>query len=502
MPKLELPKADAIVVGSGPNGLAAAIRLAQAGWTVTVLESAPTPGGGVRSAELTLPGFVHDICSSVYPLGASSPFLSTLPLQDHGLQWVFPPASLAHPFDDGSAVLLRSSLAETAAGLGPDGPAYERLIGDLVRRFQDLLPDLLAPVGPPQHPFLMAKLGLHAIRSARGLATSAFKTEKARGFFAGLAAHSLLPLEELSTSAIALVLAASGHAAGWPIARGGAQQLTSALVSYLKSLGGQVLAGCQVDSLDQLPAARAVLLDVTPRQLLKIAGERLPGGYQRKLERYRYGAAAYKMDWALSGPVPWRASECGLAGTVHLGGTLEEISESERRSCQSKSSDRQGSADWTSERPFVLFAQPTLFDPARAPEGKHTAWGYCHVPNGFKGDVTNAIEGQVERFAPGFRDRILARSVMGPVAMERHNANLIGGDISGGSMNLGQLFLRPTRSLYRTPLTGVYLCSSSTPPGAGVHGMCGFWAAERALRRFERKPTTEARIHGEDRKSR
>jgi phytoene dehydrogenase-like protein len=482
MTKLLLPEADAIVVGSGPNGLAAAIRLAQAGWAVTVVESASSPGGGMRSAELTLPGFVHDVCSSVYPLGVCSPFLTSLPLQQHGLEWVFPPAALAHPFDDGSVVLLHGSAMETASGLGGDGAAYERVVGNMVPRFHDLLADSLAPLGLPRHPFLMAKFGLRALRSARGLACSLFETEKARGLFAGLAAHSMLPLEDLSTAAIALVLAAAGHAAGWPFARGGAQQLTSALVSYLKSLGGNIAEGFRIESLDQLPSARAVLLDVTPRQLLQIAGERLPARYCRSLQRYRYGAAAYKVDWALSGPVPWRSPECLLAGTLHLGGALDEISESERRSCRPMPAAGQGSTGWTSERPFVLFSQPSLFDPSRAPVGKHTAWGYCHVPNGFTGDMTHAIENQVERFAPGFRDRILARSVMGPVALERHNPNLVGGDISGGAMNFGQLFLRPTSSLYQTPLPGVYLCSASTPPGAGVHGMCGFWAAESALK--------------------
>lgn len=480
MPQLDLPKADAIVVGSGPNGLAAAIRLAQAGWTVTVVESAPTPGGGVRSAELTLPGFLHDVCSSLYPMGLCSPFLSTLPLTEHGLEWVFPPVALAHPFDDGTAALVHHSLDETVAGLGGDGPAYWRLIGELVPRWQELFADVFRPPKPPRHPFLMAKLGLRAIRSARGLALSAFKTEKARGLFAGLAAHSILPLESLSTSAIALVLATAAHAVGWPFARGGSQQLTSAMVSYLESLGGQVVTGCTVESLDQLPPARAVLLDLTPRQFLKIADGRLTGSYRRKLERYRYGMAAYKVDWALSRPVPWRAPECKLAGTVHLGATLDEICESERRASQSLAQPGQGSA-WSSERPFVLFAQPSLFDPSRAPEGKHTAWAYCHVPNNNTGDMTAAIENQVERFAPGFRNCILARSVMGPAALERHNPNIIGGDIAGGAMDLDQLFLRPTASLYRTPLSRIYLCSSSTPPGPGVHGMCGYWAAEKAL---------------------
>lgn len=486
MPRLDLPKTDAIVVGSGPNGLAAAIRLAQSGWSVAVLESSSTPGGGVRSAELTLPGFIHDVCSSVYPMAVCSPFLSTLPLKDHGLEWIFPPAALAHPLDDGTGVLLRKSVAETAAGLGSDGAAYQRLIGGLVLHWQDLIADILAPPRVPKHPVLMARFGLNAIRSARSLARAQFKTERARALFAGLGAHSMLPLENLSTAAVALTLAVPAHAAGWPIVRGGAQQLTSALVSYLKSIGGEVITGCHVEFLNDLPPAKAVLLDVTPRQFLRMAGfyghhAHVPAGgsYWYKLERYRYGVAAFKVDWALSDPVPWSAPECALAGTVHLGGTLDEICDSERHAAKPRS-------PVIYEDPFVLFAQPSLFDPTRAPDGRHTAWGYCHVPNGYTGDMTAAIERQVERFAPGFRARILARSVMGPTELERHNPNLIGGDIAGGEPSLSQLFLRPTASTYSTPLPGLYLCSSSTPPGPGVHGMCGFWAAERAIRNVTR----------------
>lgn len=474
--KLDLPSADAIVVGSGPNGLSAAIRLAQAGWRVVVVESAATPGGGVRSAELTLPGFVHDVCSSVYPLVAGSPFLRTLPLQEHGLELIFPPVAMAHPFDDGTAALLHHSLDETAAGLGAaDGAAYRLLVGSLLPRWQELLQSVLGPPRLPRHPFLMASFGLHALRPARSLARGSFETEKARGMFAGLAAHSLLPLEEASTSAVALLLCLAAHAVGWPIVRGGSQRLTAALISYLESLGGKVIAGCTVESLDDLPPARAILLDVTPRGLLRLASDRdAPAAwsaYRSKLRRYRYGMAAYKVDWALSRPVPWRDPACSRAGTVHLGATLSEICNSERMAAGSE----------VSSRPFILFAQPSVFDSSRAPQGKHTAWGYCHVPNGYAGNATAAIEQQVERFAPGFRESILARSVMKPADLEAHNPNIVGGDIAGGALDLSQLFLRPTSRLYRTPLRRVFLCSSSTPPGPGVHGMCGYWAAQRAL---------------------
>jgi phytoene dehydrogenase-like protein len=469
--KLDLPQTDVIVVGSGPNGIAAAIRMAQAGRSVLLLEGLETPGGGVRSAALTLPGFVHDVCSSVYPLTVGSPFFRSLPLSEHGVEWVFPSAALAHPFDDGSAAALYASVEETADTLGEDRETYRRLMQRFVPHWQELLDDALRPIHLPRHPLLFAEFGMQAIRSAKGFARSFFGSDRARTFFAGLAAHSVLPLEYLSTAGVGIMLAVLGHAVGWPFVKGGAQQLTDALLSIFRSMGGQIVTGCWVESLDQLPPARTVLLDVTPRQLLTIAGNRLPAGYRDKLERYRYGMGVFKMDWALHQPIPWRAAVCRQAGTLHLGGSLEEICASER-------------ASWSGEpvaRPFVLLSQPSLFDPARAPEGKHTAWAYCHVPHGYRGDKIALIEAQIERFAPGFKDCIAGCSSLSPYDLEKRNPNLVGGDIGGGAATLSQLFLRPTAGMYRTPVKGLYLCSSSTPPIPGVHGMCGFFAAEAAL---------------------
>jgi phytoene dehydrogenase-like protein len=463
-----------VVVGSGPNGLSAAIALARAGCRVTVLEAEDTIGGGTRSAELTLPGFVHDICSAIHPLGVASPFFRSLPLGDFGLQWIHSPVPLAHPLDDGTAIILHRSIEETAAGLGADGPAYRDLLAPLLADSDALLDATLAPLFPPRHPIALARFGRHGMRSARGLAQGRFRGERARALFAGLAAHSVLALEAPFSASFALMLGMLGHRSGWPLPRGGSGMIARALAGYLTSLGGEIVTSRRVTDQADLPPASAVLFDVTPRQLLRIAGDRLPSHYRRQLGRYRYGPAAYKLDWALDGPIPWRAPDCAGAATVHLGGTLDEIAASERAATQGEHSDR----------PFVLLAQSSLFDPTRAPAGKHTAWAYCHVPNGSTTDMTERIERQVERFAPGFRGRILARHVMPPAELERHNANYIGGDIVGGSNDMWQLLARPVPRLnpYATPVKGWFLCSASTPPGGGVHGMAGFHAARAALR--------------------
>ena len=466
------------MVGSGPNGLAAAITLAQAGVKTVLREAQPTVGGGLRCDELTLPGFVHDACSAVYAVALTSPFLTSLPLDRFGLEWIQPPVPLAHPLDDGSAVLLERSLDETALNLGPGGRAWVRLHEPFVRAWSRLARDILAPpLRVPHSPLLMARFGLQALRPATSVARG-LPGVKAQALFAGNAAHSFLALDDPGTAAFGLMLSGAGHAVGWPIPRGGSQRVADALAAYFRSLGGEILTSAPVERLEELQDARLVLLDLTPRQVLRIAGDRLPSRYRAALERYRYGSAAFKLDWALDAPVPWTAPECARAGTLHLGGTIEEVVASEASHVRGELHDR----------PFVLFVQPTVFDPTRAPAGKHTAWAYCHVPNGYAGDAVERIERQVERFAPGFRERILARSVLTPADLERRNANLVGGDISGGVMDLRQVFARPILrpTPYRTPLRGVYICSSSTPPGGGVHGMSGHHAAVAALKELGR----------------
>jgi phytoene dehydrogenase-like protein len=456
----------AVVIGSGPNGLTAALTLARAGYAVTLYEQSERIGGGARSAELTLPGFIHDICSAIHPLAVSSPAFRQFPLD---IDWVHPDAPLAHPLDDGSAVMLERSLDATCEGLGEDGAAWRKLMQPLAEDWSSLQEDVLAPVRMFSHPWQMARFGWNALRSAESLVRHWFRGRRARALFAGLAGHSLLALNVRPSAAFGLVLGVTGHTVGWPFPRGGAQKITDALAGCLRSLGGEIRSGSPVHS---IPEARIVMCDVTPRQFLALASERLPAGYRRKLERYRYGPGAFKLDWALDGPIPWTAKECGRAGTLHLGGTFEEIALSER-------------AAWTGgsvKRPYVLLAQHSLFDASRAPAGKHTAWAYCHVPNGSTVDMTEQVEAQVERFAPGFRKLILARSVMPPAALESRNPNLVGGDINGGASHMPQLMLRPSMTFYRTPLNGVFLCSASTPPGGGVHGMCGYNAALAALK--------------------
>jgi len=470
--------ASAAVIGSGPNGLVGAIVLARAGFEVDVYEAADEPGGGVRSAELTLPGFVHDVCSAIHPLGAASPAFRDVALD---VDWVHPPTQAAHPFDDAPAAVLERGLEETAAGLAADAHAYRRLLAPLVDAWREV--ELVA-LGP--HPVdavaaarLAARLGptgaARSLRAALGtashLAERNLETPRGRGFLAGHAAHSMLPLDRRPTGGFALALCLLGHVAGWPFPRGGARRIADALVARLAEHGGRLHLSALVD---ELPRADVVLADVLPRELVRLARGRLPPRYERALLRYRHGPGAFKLDWALAGPIPWRDAACARAATVHLGGSLEEIAVSER-------------AAWTTaaaERPFVILAQPSLFDATRAPPGRHTAWAYCHVPYGSREDLTERVEAQVERFAPGFRDLILARSALGPAALEAHNRNLAGGDLNAGAMDLGQLLFRPVRSRvpYRTPLDGVYLCSAATPPGGGVHGMCGYAAALAAVR--------------------
>jgi phytoene dehydrogenase-like protein len=472
----EPQRGTAAVIGSGPNGLSAAILLARAGYRVTVYEANDQIGGGARSAELTLPGFVHDVCSAVHPMAVASPCFEQFPLAAHGLQWIQPDAPLAHPLDDGTAVMLERSLDATAANLGADGDAWRSFFGPLIEAWPDMKLDLLSPLlHIPKRPLRMAKFGMHALRPAASLARSLFREPRARALFAGIAAHSIMPLEAPASASFGIVLATLGHAVGWPIPRGGSQKISDALAGCLRAEGGEIVTGTRIT---RFPEADLIFCDFGPRQMLNIVNVQWPADFREKLTNWRYGPGAFKLDYALDGPIPWRAPECARAGTVHLGGTLEEVQLWERSH---------------TGQPFVLLAQQSLFDATRAPAGKHTAWAYCHVRNGSTQDMTRQIEEQIERFAPGFRDRILQRSVLAPMDLERRNANLVGGDVNGGAFDLRQLLFRPTSRLYRTPLPQVLFCSASTPPGGGVHGMCGYNAVRAALGRAGR----DAIVHRE-----
>jgi phytoene dehydrogenase-like protein len=468
-------KGVANVIGAGPNGLAAAIVLAQAGLQVQVFEAEPQPGGAARTLPLTLPGFLHDFGSAVHPMAVGSPFFNSLPLSRYGLEWIHPTSPLAHPLDDGTAVILERSLDDTAANLGDDGPAWRSLLAPFVDHWFDIAPDLLRPVSIfPRYPFLMARLGLRAFPPATWLANYQFRGERAKALFAGLAAHSFLSLDEPLSSAFGVILGAAAHAVGWPIPRGGSQAITDSLCGYLASLGGSIKTGTRVERIGDLPNDDLTLCDLTPRQVVQLVGDRLSTEYRRRLERWHYGPAVFKVDYALREPIPWKAMDCQRAATVHIGGTFSEIAASEKTMRNGKHA----------ECPFVLLAQPSLFDHSRAPEGKHTAWAYCHVPNGSTFDMLPRLEAQIERFAPGFRDCVLARRVFSPAALQSMDANLVGGDINGGAANLWQFIFRPTGRHYATSAPDIYICSSSTPPGGGVHGMCGFNAANRALARM------------------
>jgi len=467
---------DAVVVGSGPNGLAAAIELARQDRKVLVVEAHTAPGGGARSDEGTLPGFVHDVCSAVHPMGVCSPFMKARPLEEFGLEWVHPDFPLAHPLDGGGAAIMEQSVSATAARFTTkDAAAYRRLYEPLVRDAEGLFEDLLGPMlNIPEHLLAVAQFGMRALPSALSLARARFQDEPARAMFAGHAAHSVLPLDQSPSAAVGLMLAVAGHAAGWPVAKGGTGKITEAMVAYLQSMGGEVVCGWKVDTMEELPKAQVYLFDTSPVELAKIARQRLPEGYLKKLRAYRYGPGVFKIDYALSDPIPWQNEECRRAATVHVGGWMDEIVASEKASWQGRHA----------EKPFVLLAQASVCDDSRAPKGQHTGWAYCHVPNGSDVDMTEAIENQIERFAPGFRDCVLERRVMTCADYESYNPNLVGGDVTGGVNDWTQLLARPALRLspYTTPAENIFICSASTPPGAGVHGMCGYRAAQLALK--------------------
>jgi phytoene dehydrogenase-like protein len=477
-----MKKYDAVVVGSGPNGLAAGITIAQAGYTVKILEAKDKIGGGIRSAELTLPGFIHDVCSAIHPLGAASPFFEKLPLNKFGLEWIFPPISLAHPFDDGHSAVLNVSINETAESLKEDKLNYLKIIQPLVNNWDLFKENILSPLkGIPSHPAALSRFGLYAVQSAEHFINRQFTGVTAKSLFAGAAAHSILSLNRLGTSAIGLVLIILAHKIGWPIPKGGSQKIADALASYFKTLGGEIETNYPVNSFEDIPPAKAVLFDITPRQILKIMADKLPLNYENKLKKYRYGPGVFKIDWALNSPIPFKAPDCLNAGTIHIGGTYKEIIRSEF----------EAAAGIHQEKPFIILAQQSLFDKTRAPGDQQTAWAYCHVPNGSDINMTERIENQIERFAPGFKDIITAKHFMTAADMEKYNPNYIGGDINGGMQDWRQLFTRPVVKLnpYSTPIRGVYICSSSTPPGGGVHGMCGYNSAIHAIKYLKKNPS-------------
>lgn len=471
-----MPDHDALIIGSGPNGLAAAIQLARNGWKVKVIEAAATIGGGTRTKELTLPGFKHDVCSAVHPMGVASPFMRSLELEKHGLKWLNPEVPLAHPLEDGRAGVLFRSLEETCASLGKDAGIYRRYFAPLAKHAQELVGDILKPISLPRHPITMTRFGVGAMMPATVLA-SIFDTEEGKALFGGCAAHSIMPLEKPFTSAIGLVLQVCAHAVGWPIPEGGSQSITETMASILRSLGGEIQCGWNVKTLDELPPAKAVLFDISPRNLARICGEALPAKYRTKLEAYRHGPGVFKVDYALNAPIPWKNEHCRQAGTVHVGGTIESLALGEREAWFGK----------RSEKPFVLVAQPTIHDPSRAPAGKHIAWAYCHVPAGSSEDMLETITRQIEHYAPGFRDCVITQHTMSAPQMEAYNANYIGGDVIGGVTDWKQLYTRPVGLFnpYATPNPKVFICSASTPPGGGVHGMCGYWAAECVRKRIK-----------------
>lgn len=468
-----MPNLDAIIIGSGPNGLAAAIELARNGKKVRVVEASKTIGGGTRTAELTLPNFHHDYCSAAHPMGVLSPYLKTLPLEKYGLEWIYPKASVAHPLDDEPAIILSKSIEETANNLGVDGKRWKKLFEYFVKNGDHLLADSLKPLGIPKHPFLLARFGLNALWPATTFAKAKFKGKRAKALFAGCAGHSVLPLDFYFTSALGMMFSLTAHLVDWPVAKGGSASITKAMAAYFKDLGGEIQTEFLVKHLKELPAAKAYLFDTDPKQLAEIAGDELPNSYKKRLLKYNYGPGAFKVDWALDGPIPWKDPRCLDASTVHIGGTMEEIAKSERMAWEGKHCDQ----------PYLILCQQSQFDPTRAPAGKHTGYAYCHVPHGSTKDMTDAIENQIERFAPGFKELILAKHKTNSANFYQYNPNYFGGAITGGAADISQLFTRPVARLdpYATPNPKLFICSAATPPGGGVHGMCGYWAARSVL---------------------